>query len=1046
MYSLIKDANALAVQDFAYTGAQQTYTVPSSGTYKIELWGASGGIAGLSANTPNSAFGSYTSGQISLTAGTQLYFYVGQRGSLESDTGRCVATFNGGGSTTISNTHCGATGGGATDVRTTSGAYNNATGLRSRIMVSGGGGGSTYLTGTVYGGNSAAGGLNGYQGGPASTSTYVASLGLGGTQLAGGAAPTRWSTCSTNPTSVTNGAAGAFGIGGTGGASESVTPTGGGAGGGGGYWGGSGGSGLCSGVFGGGGGSSYISGRTGSIAVVSSSSNSPRTGTSGAACTAGTTDNLCSTHYSGRTFSNSTMIDGSGYAWTNVKGSLTAMPRPSGGTFASGVGYTGDGYARITQIASTPTMTVTSVTPNQGPTSGGNAVTIAGTNLTGTNNSVANFNYTGGVQTFTASASGNYKLEVWGAQGGSSSMAGGNGGYSVGTVTLSANQQVSVYVGGSGSDTGYNGGAGMTSGARGGGASDVRIGGVDLTNRIIVAGGGGSYSSQASGGVGGGLNGGSDSSGNATGGTQNSGGTFYLTSTGSFGNGGSLANGPGGGGGWYGGSGGCSNTIPQGCNATVGGGGGSGYVFTSTSDKTGYGASMPNSSYYLANAQTIAGNTQFPATGGGTETGHAGNGYARITALDVPTAPTVTIGGAVATVTSFSSSSVTVTVPAHAAGAVNVVVNNGISTPVTVSNGYTYVAPITVTSITPDHGPIAGGTGVTITGTGFDRSMPVDFDYTGSVQTYTVPYTGQYTLEAWGAAGEDRNGSDDSYGGGGGYSKGSVTLTAGTVLYVYAGGSDAASGTWYNGARGGGDSSDVRIGTDSDYARVIVAGGGGAGDSSHSIFGGAGGGTDGVDGDGFSGSFGDDGTGGTQVSGADFSYGEGGCRKAAPGSGGGWYGGIGGCDDLYIGAGGGSGWIYTAATYAYWAANSPEGQSGNWLLNSSYYLTSAQTIGDDSTAFPSPGGSTEVGHDGDGYVRITPLTIAPPTVTFDTGAGAIQGTVTAWTDTSITVTTPAHVPGLVSVTVNNGTNSVTLPATYKNPSGDLNDPTNVQSG
>ncbi|MDR0966007.1 MAG: hypothetical protein LBM75_05840 [Myxococcales bacterium] len=37
-----------------------------------------------------------------------------------------------------------------------------------------------------------------------------------------------------------------------------------------------------------------------------------------------------------------------------------------------------------------------------------------------------------------------------------------------------------------------------------------------------------------------------------------------------------------------------------------------------------------DSSYYLSEAQIIAGNTAFPAPGGGTETGHTGNGYARI--------------------------------------------------------------------------------------------------------------------------------------------------------------------------------------------------------------------------------------------------------------------------------------------------------------------------------------------------------------------------------------------------------------------------------
>lgn len=58
-------------QIFAYTGAQQTYTVPSTGNYKIELWGAQGG------NTTYGGTGGYVSGTVSLTAGTVLNIYVG---------------------------------------------------------------------------------------------------------------------------------------------------------------------------------------------------------------------------------------------------------------------------------------------------------------------------------------------------------------------------------------------------------------------------------------------------------------------------------------------------------------------------------------------------------------------------------------------------------------------------------------------------------------------------------------------------------------------------------------------------------------------------------------------------------------------------------------------------------------------------------------------------------------------------------------------------------------------------------------------------------
>ena len=81
-----------------------------------------------------------------------------------------------------------------------------------------------------------------------------------------------------------------------------------------------------------------------------------------------------------------------------------------------------------------------------------------------------------------------------------------------------------------------------------------------------------------------------------------------------------------GGGGWYGGGGGT--------NHNQGGGGGSGYVYTSSTASNYPSGCLLNESYYLTDAQTIAGNQSFTSPTGTNETGHSGNGYARITALD----------------------------------------------------------------------------------------------------------------------------------------------------------------------------------------------------------------------------------------------------------------------------------------------------------------------------------------------------------------------------------------------------------------------------
>ena len=65
-----------------------------------------------------------------------------------------------------------------------------------------------------------------------------------------------------------------------------------------------------------------------------------------------------------------------------------------------------------------------------------------------------------------------------------------------------------------------------------------------------------------------------------------------------------------------------------------GGGGGSGYVYTSSTASNYPSGCLLNSSYYLSNASTTAGNASMPATSSGTETGHSGNGYARITNMN----------------------------------------------------------------------------------------------------------------------------------------------------------------------------------------------------------------------------------------------------------------------------------------------------------------------------------------------------------------------------------------------------------------------------
>jgi len=85
---------------------------------------------------------------------------------------------------------------------------------------------------------------------------------------------------------------------------------------------------------------------------------------------------------------------------------------------------------------------------------------------------------------------------------------------------------------------------------------------------------------------------------------------------------------------------------------------------------------------------------------------------------------TVSLGGTPATgVTVVNSTSITATTPAHAAGTVSVVVTNSDTQSGTLTQGFTFTAVSnptpTLTAISPASGTAAGGTAVTITGTGF---------------------------------------------------------------------------------------------------------------------------------------------------------------------------------------------------------------------------------------------------------------------------------------------------------------------------------------
>lgn len=85
----------------------------------------------------------------------------------------------------------------------------------------------------------------------------------------------------------------------------------------------------------------------------------------------------------------------------------------------------------------------------------------------------------------------------------------------------------------------------------------------------------------------------------------------------------------------------------------------------------------------------------------------------------------VALGGAALTSVSCGATSITGITGLHAVGVVDVVVTNPDGQTVTLPAAYTYVDAPTVLTIDPDHGPDAGGTDVTITGTGFEDGATV---------------------------------------------------------------------------------------------------------------------------------------------------------------------------------------------------------------------------------------------------------------------------------------------------------------------------------
>ena len=246
-------ATASGSQGFAYTGTNQSFTVPEGVTeMQVYIRGGAGGANQYNYGSPGK--GAYVTTVLAVTPGETLTVVVGAKGQQASNNSVFGGGAGGGNTSWYSST-----GGGASDIR------QGGDTLSDRVIVAGGGGGSN---GFSVGGDG--GTPNGGDGAPASVSYPNAQGGRGGTQTSGGlgGSPAGY------PCYTATGASGTLGLGGQGGFDSPAA----GSGGGGGYYGGGGGGSGCNGGAGGGG-SSWVN-----STVTSSTSYSLATAATFAGC------------------------------------------------------------------------------------------------------------------------------------------------------------------------------------------------------------------------------------------------------------------------------------------------------------------------------------------------------------------------------------------------------------------------------------------------------------------------------------------------------------------------------------------------------------------------------------------------------------------------------------------------------------------------------------------------------------------------------------------------------------------------------------------
>jgi len=155
----------------------------------------------------------------------------------------------------------------------------------------------------------------------------------------------------------------------------------------------------------------------------------------------------------------------------------------------------------------------------------------------------------------------------------------------------------------------------------------------------------------------------------------------------------------------------------------------------------------------------------------------AGGVSATITGSNFGPGATVSFGTAAASVTSVSATQITALVPADSAGTVDVTVTTPQGTSATSpADQYSYDLTPTVSGVTPNTGPAAGGNTVTINGSNFVPGATVEFGSTAATAVTLVSATQLTAVAPANAAGS----VDVSV-----TTPGGSSVTSGTDLYTY---------------------------------------------------------------------------------------------------------------------------------------------------------------------------------------------------------------------------------------------------------------------